>query len=256
MKIRMDFVTNSSSSSFVAVLNLNLEGGGSVSAVYQNDIGEEDLIRPVDADYGMNAYDIRSMEEYAGMYVNKDGEKKKITSGSLRLMAYAVGEYGYTADPEDMLSEYLGKEWEDVFRKIRELSAEVRKSPILADEYDEEEINELIRAEYDEYADEDELVSKRKGAEWKEAAEKIRGIYTEARKIPFLEKYSDDSVRALIRAAYTDGFESGTEVRQTLYKDGSCELKIDTDCWFDLVNSEEWEEPESRPGLRVENGQE
>ena len=100
MKIRTDFVTNSSSSSFVAVLELQLENGKKVRATRDNSNGEDDVISYFPGSYRFPG---RPLADMKGCYVkNPDQVEKnspdawlKIVKGSLRLMCHTYGEEAY-----------------------------------------------------------------------------------------------------------------------------------------------------------------
>ena len=108
MKIRIDFVTNSSSSSFVAVLDAVLEDGNTIRAVDDSDNGGEEsgTIIVENATGKMNINQLKYTKALQDVIVRYDGAKSRIVSGSLSLKCHAYGETVWKANPENLFDKY------------------------------------------------------------------------------------------------------------------------------------------------------
>lgn len=124
MKFRTDFVTNSSSSSFVAVLRATLDNGEKLtaSASFGCGDGEPIIVDPIVA-YAMKDSQICSLDELAQKSIIVDGESRYIQSGTLKLMCYAHGEYAFQKDPQYILTGYFGEPWEELFKQMSSFSS-------------------------------------------------------------------------------------------------------------------------------------
>ena len=157
MKIRMGFVTNSSSSSFVAMLEATLDNGEQLTASAETSQGGEEggWISTEPTDYEMNISQIAPMDDLARNIYNVEGQKRHIVSGSLRLMCHTYGEYAYEANPREMMSRYLGKVWGAVIDDIdtsldqRKSYAKLREVTFLKN-YTDDSLWSLIQYAYDE----------------------------------------------------------------------------------------------------------
>ena len=183
MKIRTDFVTNSSSSSFVAMLKLTLDNGKRITASAESSegAGEGGWISEGTADYEIDPWNICSIDEFCNYCIEIDGQLRQIKYGSLRLMCHTYGEYAYEANPERLLTTYIGKTWGFLFDQMDKSLSEKQQFQRLRD-------------------------------------------------IPFLKKYTDNSLKELIHFLYIydNESESDSEIIQTLKPDGMLEIKINT----------------------------
>lgn len=118
MKFRTDFVTNSSSSSFVAVLRATLDNGEKLTASASFDYGEGDTIVDPIVAYEMETDQIRSLDKFSQKSIMVDGESRYIQSGTLKLMSHAYGEEVFKSGPQYLLKEYFGEPWEDLFEQM------------------------------------------------------------------------------------------------------------------------------------------
>ncbi len=143
MKIRTDFVTNSSSSSFVVSLEISLDNGNILHAAdVTSFVGDGDYILLPEAEFGFSgSWDLRDV---VGKYVFDSGKCAKVVSGELRLESHTYGEEAYRSDPCRILGDVFGSSWNAVEDRIKKhhdnedtLFAFLREQGFLRDYYDE-----------------------------------------------------------------------------------------------------------------------
>ena len=147
MKIRTDFVTNSSSSSFVAVLQLELDNGNTIKASKESSVGDGDFICRPRTEYLCRQYeDIGTMK---GKYIFDSRSSAKIISGTYKLMCHTSGEESYKANPTYLLRNHISYELglllDNASEKHDEMSMfnYLRSQNLLAD-YTDESLHTLV----------------------------------------------------------------------------------------------------------------
>ncbi len=156
MKIRTDFVTNSSSSSFVAILDIVLDNGEKKRFVAESSEGGGEggwIIPPKKKDGEIEKYQIRSLEQLSKDGITVKGKTYHFSEGVLTLQCHTYGEYGYESNPSVMLEENLDSRWKEVHKQIEDMYweddesqlAELRKISFL-DKYKDESVLDLFES--------------------------------------------------------------------------------------------------------------
>ena len=155
MKFRTDFVTNSSSSSFVAILDIVLDNGEKKRFVAESSEGGEEggwIVPPKKKDGELKEHLIMSLDKMRDWGFSANGEDYEFSEATLTLQCHTYGEYEYEANPGYMLETHLDPKWSEVCKEIASFEDEGEDEIILErmrkisylDKYDDDSLLDLF----------------------------------------------------------------------------------------------------------------
>lgn len=230
MKIRTDFVTNSSSSSFVAWLQLSFDNGKKIRLLEadKHDGGEEGgFIDVPDTHYSVDTSVWGSYEKtFGGTFIRKIARGDIDLQGLVSLLEKELRE-----SREEIL--LFSKEKEDIFRGAKRIQS--GKLTLWAHTY----------GEYYSEADPQDLIEKYSIFDLQdcEDSDSYDSVYLALQNHPDAHLYTEKSLQRIAKAisASWDEHGSDTVITQTLTENGLIEVEIQTDDGGIIPVEDAWE---------------